>query len=81
MIIMLGRSVSKIIIIVSFWVATSKTKNIDHRVKETYAIMSAQVTCETDHISTMFTRDSTMSCALNFCFLCISLCISYNLKE
>ena len=45
-----GRSASKIIIILSFWVGTSKNKNIDHRVKETCAIMSTQVTCQTDHI-------------------------------
>ena len=68
---MLGWLVGKImIIILSFRVGTSKNKNIDHRVKETYAIMSTQVTCETNHIST---RDSPKSDVLNFCFLFISL--------
>ena len=44
---------------------------IDHRVKETYAIMSTEVTYETDHISLLC--DSAMSSAPNFCFLCILL--------
>ena len=50
---MSGRSVGKIIIIIilSFRVGTSKNKSIDHRAKESYAIMSTQATCETDHIS------------------------------
>ena len=49
---MSGRSVGKImIIILSFWIGTSKNKNIDHHVKESYTITSIQVTCETDHIS------------------------------
>ena len=49
---MSGRSVGRIIIIiVSFQFGTSKKKNIDHRAKETFAIMSTQVTYETDHIS------------------------------
>ena len=52
---------------ISFWVGTSKNKNTDHRVKEICAIMSAQVRYETDH--TYLFRDSTMSSALNFCFL------------
>ena len=55
-------------IILSFWVGTSKNKNIDHRVKKPCAIMSTHVTCETDHISL---------CALNFCFYVFH----YNLKE
>ena len=47
-----GRSVGKILIIIlSFKVGTSKTKDTDHRVKETCATMSIQVTYETDHIS------------------------------
>ena len=62
---MSGRSVGKIkIIMLSFRVGTSKNKNVDHRVKETYAVMSTQVTCEVNHVST---RDSTMSNALNLC--------------
>ena len=52
-------------------IGTSKNKNTDHRVNEIRAIMSVQVTYETDHISSL--RDSTMSNALNFCFLCILL--------
>ena len=40
-----------IIIILSFTFGTSKNKNIDHRVKETCAIISTQVTYETDLIS------------------------------
>ena len=46
-----GWSVGKIIITLSFGVDTSKNKNIDHGVKETCAIMSTQVTYETDHIT------------------------------
>ena len=41
-------------------------KNIDHRVKETCAIISTQVTYEIDHISLL--QNSTISSALNFCF-------------
>ena len=41
-----------IIIILSFQVGTSTNKNIDHRIKETCAIiMSTLVTCKTEHIS------------------------------
>ena len=62
-----GRSFGKIIIIIlSFKVGISKYKNINHRVKETCAIMPTQVTYETDHISLLC--DSTMSSASNFCF-------------
>ena len=44
-----GCSVGKIsIIILSFRVGPSKNKNADHRVKETSAVMSIQVTHETD---------------------------------
>ena len=55
---MSGRSVGRpagkiIIIILSFRVGTSKNKNIDHRVKETCAFMSTQVTCETGHFSVL----------------------------
>ena len=50
-----GRLVGEIIIIVSFRVGTSKNKNIGHRIKETCAIMSIQVTYEIDHI--FFCRD------------------------
>ena len=65
-----GRSVGKIIMILSFRVGTSKNTNIEHRVKETCDIMSTQVTYyEIDHISLL--RNSTISSALNFCFLCI----------
>ena len=45
-----GWSVGKIIIILSFRISTSKNKNADHRVKETCAIRSIQVTYETNHI-------------------------------
>ena len=48
----MGWLVSKIIIIIlSFRISISKNKNINHGVKQTCAIMSAQVTYETDHIS------------------------------
>ena len=68
--ITLGGSVSKILIIIlSFRVGSSKNKNADHRVKETDAIMSIQVTHETDLISLL--RDSAMSNPLNDCFSCI----------
>ena len=53
------------ILILSFRVGTSKN-NTDHQVNETCAIISIQVTYETDHISLL--HDSTMSNALNFCF-------------
>ena len=46
----------------------SQNKNTDHQVKETYDIISTQVTYETGHISLL--RDSTMPSAIN-CFLCI----------
>ena len=69
---MSGLSVGKILIIMlGFRVGTFKNKNADHRVKETCAIMSIQVTYETPYISLL--RDSAMSNALNFCFLCILL--------
>ena len=50
---MRSQSVGKIIVIIlSFQVGTSTNKNIDHRIKETSAIiMSTLVTCKTDHIS------------------------------
>ena len=53
------QSAKILIIILSFRVGTSKNNNIDHQ--ET----RAQVTYETNH--------STMSYALYFCFICISL--------
>ena len=53
-----------IIIIISFRVGTTKNKNIAHQIKETCAIMSTQVTHETDDISLLC--DSTMPNALNF---------------
>ena len=63
-----GGSVDKIIIIiVSFRVGKFKNKNIDHRVKETCAIMSTQVTYETDHIYILC--HSTMSSALLFFYV------------
>ena len=65
-----GRSVGQIIIIMiilSFRVGTSKSKNVDHRVKETCAIRSTQVTYETAYISLL--RDSTMSNVLNLFFM------------
>ena len=67
-----GWSVQKIIIIIiilSFRVGISK--NIDHQVKETCAIVLTQVTYETDYISLL--SDSTVSSAANFCCLCILL--------
>ena len=64
----MGWLVSKImIIILSFRVSTSENKNIDHGVKETWAIISTQVTYETEHMSLLF--DSAVSGAPNFCFL------------
>ena len=46
------RLVGKIIIItLSFRVCISKNKNIDDRVKKTYAMILAQVIYEIDHIS------------------------------
>ena len=42
-----------------------KNKNIDHRVKETCAIVSTQIAYEIDLISVLC--HSTMSVALNFC--------------
>ena len=68
---MWGWLVNKIIIILSFRVGTSKNKNIDELAKETWAIMSTQVTCETDHISLIVIQ----KCQVHyfFCFLCISL--------
>ena len=69
---MSGQSVGKILIIMlGFRVGTSKNKNADHRVKETCAIMSVQITYESHCVSLL--RDSTMSNVLNFCFLCILL--------
>ena len=56
-----------IILILSFRVGIFGNKSIDHEVKGTCAIMSAKVTHEFDYISLL--RDSTMSSALNFCFL------------
>ena len=63
-----GRSVNyfRLMIILSFRISTFKNKNADHRVKETCAIRSVQVTYETNHIFLL--RDSTMSKALKFCF-------------
>ena len=43
----------------------------DHGVKETCAIMSTQVTDETDH--NFLLCDSMMPSVPNFCFLCILL--------
>ena len=54
----------KIIMILNLRVGTSKNKNIDHRGKKDCAN-------ESDHIS--FLRYSTMSSALNFCFISILL--------
>ena len=55
-------------------VSTSKTKIIDHQVKETWVIISTQVVYETNHISLF--SDSRMSSAQNFCFLCISFIVA-----
>ena len=49
----------------------SKNKGIDHWVKETCAIMSTQVTYETDHISVLC--HPIMSSTVNFCLLWILL--------
>ena len=54
--------------ILSIRVSTSKNENIDHQDKETSTMISKQVTYETDKIS--LPCDSTLSSALNFCFLC-----------
>ena len=62
------------IIIPSFRVGISKNKSIDDRVKEACAIVSTQVTYETDHISLLC--DSMMSSAQIFFF--VFYC---NLKE
>ena len=62
-------SVGKIILILSFRVNISKNKNFHQKVKETGAIMSTKVTYEINLISLLW--DSTISSALNFCFLCI----------
>ena len=70
-----GQLVGKIIMIPSFRVDTSKSKNTDHRVKETCADMSTQVTYETNYISLL--HDSIMSSALIFVFY-VFYC---NLKE
>ena len=43
-----------------------QNKNIDHRVKEAFAIISTQVTYEANQMSLL--RDSIMPSALNFCF-------------
>ena len=60
----MGWSVSKIIIIIlSFRVGSSKIKNIDHGVTETFAIVPSQVTYEIDHVS--LPQESTISSALN----------------
>ena len=60
-----GQSLGKIIIItLSFKAGASKNKNIDHGVKVTCAIMSTQVTYETDHMSVLC--HCTKSSALNF---------------
>ena len=67
----MGQVVAKMITILSFMVGTSKNKNLHYRVKEAFAIMSAQVTYDTDHITLLC--DSTMASAPNFCFLCILL--------
>ena len=52
--------------ILNFMVGTSKNKNIDNQGKETCAIISTQVTYETDNMSLL--RDSTMSSALFLIF-------------
>ena len=49
----------------SFMVSTSKNKNIDHGVQETYAIISTQVTYEIDGISLL--QDlATIKCTIFF---------------
>ena len=54
------------IIILSFRISISKNKNADHRVKETCAIRSIQVTNENNHIFLLC--DAPMSKALVFLF-------------
>ena len=68
--IMSGWSLGKIIIIISFRVGTFKNKNIDYGVKNTGAIMLAQVTYKIDHVSLL--QDSTISSVLNFCWTSVS---------
>ena len=68
--IMSGWSVGKIIIIISFRVGTFKNKNIDYGVKNTGAIMLAQVTYKIDQVSLL--QDSTISSVLNFCWASVS---------
>ena len=43
-----GQSVAKMIIILTFWVSTTKNKNID-QVRDTCAIVSIKVTYKTYH--------------------------------
>ena len=70
-----GLSVGKIIIIIlSFRVGTSKNKNIENRVKENCAIMSTQVTYETDQIFTPWFNNVKCTKFLFYKFYC-------NLKE
>ena len=71
----MGTFVGKIIIILSFKVSTSKSKNADHWVNKTCAIRSIQVEYETDNNSLL--RDLTMSNALSLFFFKFY----YNLKE
>ena len=59
-----GRWVGKIIAILSFRVHTSKNKNIDPWGKETFAVMSRQVTYDIDHFPLL--RDSLMPNELVF---------------
>ena len=65
--IILGRLVGKIIIrILSFRISISKNINIDHGVTQTCAIMSPQVTYETNHIFVLCY--STILNSINFLF-------------
>ena len=64
-----GQSVAKIIIILTFWVGTSKNKNID-QVRNTGAIVSKKVTYKTYH-----TYSVIQHCQVHnvFVFLCTLL--------
>ena len=58
-----GQSVGKIILTIPrFRVCEYNNKNIDHRVKRTCAIMSTQVTYETNHIS-LFLLFTSLLCS------------------
>ena len=67
-----SRSVGKIIIILSFRVGISKNKNIDHRVKETCAIVSTQTTS-----TSLYSWFNNVKCT-KFLFFSVFHCILKN---